>query len=321
MANPLVSIVILNWNGDGIVQECLSSVYETEYSDIEIIVVDNGSADGSRAWLRRQRKITLVENERNEGFARGTNIGFSRVRGVYAVALNNDMVVEPSWLNEPVRRLEQDARVGIVACRQMMYHDRATVDVLYHILARDLSFFPYGRAKQFSSMPGADKAGYILSASGGSAVYRKKMLDEIGGFDERFFAYSEDADLSMRAFLSGWKCLYVPEAVAYHRGSASFGRVPEKVTFYGQRNRYLLMYKYFPVSLILAHLPWILNSERRSMQQICLGQKSPGRYFSILKGILCEQKNYKFLRKSNIELFRQKRGEFLSLLEKRITLL
>jgi hypothetical protein len=318
MANPLVSIVVLNWNGDGYLQECLSSVCKTEYAGIEIIVVDNGSTDDSLAWLRRQEKIALIENSRNEGFARGNNTGFAHARGRYVVALNNDMVVEPSWLNEPVRRLEEDAGVGIVACRQMNYRDRETVDVLYHIIAKDLSFFPCGRGKRYASMPGAKNAGYVLSASGGSAVYRKKMLDEIGGYDERFFAYCEDADLSMRAFLAGWKCLFVPGAVAYHRGSASFARVPEKVSFYGQRNRYLLMYKYFPFSLILARLPWIVNSERRTMQHICLGQGSPGSYFSILRGIVSDYKKFKSERKENIELLKQKRGEFKRLLEKSI---
>lgn len=318
MSIPLVSIVILNWNGEGLIQDCLQSVYKTEYPHIEVIVVDNGTTDASLFFLRCQKKIKLVEIGRNYGFARGNNIGFAQARGTYVAALNNDMVVEPSWLNEPIKQLERSSEIGIISCRQMKYHERTIVDSLYHVVLKDLSFFPFGRGEVFAGLTGAKRTGYVLSASGGSAVYRKRMLDEIGGFDEHFFAYCEDVDLSLRAFLSGWRCLYVPEAVVFHRGSASFARVPEKVYYYGQRNRYLVLYKFFPWKMIFSRLPWILNTEQRILRQICFKQKTPALYASILNGILNGCKWYLGERKKNMKLLRSKNKQLQKLIEKKI---
>ncbi|MCX7726977.1 MAG: hypothetical protein N2053_09030, partial [Chitinispirillaceae bacterium] len=176
----------------------------------------------------------------------------------------------------------------------------------------------YGRGQNYSSFSLLDRKGYVISAPPPPAIYRREMLDRIGGFDENFFAYCEDSDLSMRAFLSGWRCLYLPSAVVYHRGSESFSKVPEKIIYYGHRNRYLLIYKYFPLSIILLHLPWIMNSEMKIINEVCIRQKSLKKYMSIIKSIFIEYKKYKNIRKKNLKLLTQRRREFLFLLKNKI---
>lgn len=306
MENPLVSIVILNWNGDGLIQECLGSLSHLEYHPVEIIIVDNGSVDASLQWLRTQRGILLLENKENLGFAKGNNIGFIRARGKYIAVLNNDVIVEPSWLNDPIRNLENDERIGIISCRQMNYYKREIIDVLYHIVAKDLSFLPFGRGQPYDALPEAKKTGFVLSASGGSAIYRKRMIENLGGFDERLFAYCEDADLSMRAYIEGWKCLYVPTAVVYHKGSASFSQVPEKVSFFGKRNRYLIMYKYFSLHRILNRLPWILNEERKDFLRSLRNKNSRKFYFSIWREVFKRIPLFYSTRRENIQKLRRR---------------
>jgi GT2 family glycosyltransferase len=305
MENPLVSIIVLNWNGDGLIQECLESLAKMEYSPVEIIVIDNGSVDSSLPYLLRQKSIELVENKENTGFAKGNNIGFSRARGKYLAVLNNDTTVDAKWLNEPVHFLEHNERIGIISCRQMSYYNHDIIDVLYHTISKDLSFYPFGRGIRINDLPEALKQGFVLSASGGSAIYRKKMINEIGGFDEQLFAYFEDADLSMRAYCNGWKCMYVPGAVVYHKGSASFSKLPAKISFYGRRNKILLRYKYFSWFLHLRYLPWIFIEEKRTFFAMMRNKNSRSLYFSIWKSVF-----------SAIRKFSQERDRYVKILNK-----
>ncbi|MCX7727371.1 MAG: glycosyltransferase, partial [Chitinispirillaceae bacterium] len=128
MKLPLVSIVIVNWNGKGIIEECLESLYNLKHPTVEIVVVDNSSTDSSLPWLRSQSNIKLIENKKNEGFAKGSNIGFSYTHGKYVISLNSDMVVESSWLEEVVDCFEYDKSIGIIASRQMRYYEKDTID-------------------------------------------------------------------------------------------------------------------------------------------------------------------------------------------------
>lgn len=310
MNNPLVTVIIVNWNGNGVIQDCLESVVSLSYKPVEILVVDNNSTDASRDFLERRNDIVLVSNPENYGFAKGNNIGFSQAKGKYIATLNNDMVVEPSWLNDPVRYLETDESVGIIGCRQMNFFNRTAIDELYHTITKGLNFYSYGRGERYAGSPEYSKPGFVISASGGSSIYRKKMLDDLGGFDERLFAYYEDVDLALRAFLAEWKCLYVPTATVYHRGSFSFKRNPEKSFFYGQRNRYVLLYKYFPMVQILRHLPWIAGNEFHILRTMCCDREKTSLYFRTTAGIIKAMRNYRDERKTNVPLFKKKMAMF-----------
>lgn len=264
MSKPLVTLLILNWNGEEVLGECIESLLKTQYSPVEILVVDNASSDKSIEIINSYPEVRLFRNPVNVGYAAGNNIGFKMARGKYIVTLNNDIAVEPDWLNDPIRCLEEDKSIGVVSCRQMNYFRRQMIDGLYQIPTRYLIFLNYGADHEYdSSDPLHSKPGFVIGANGASAVYRKKMLEEIGYFDESYFAYHEDCDLSYRAFLGKWNCLYVPTAVVYHMRSFSFkGKARSYSTFF-EKNRYRFILKNFSMPSIIAHLPFLAYLEAR----------------------------------------------------------
>ncbi|MBN1307377.1 MAG: glycosyltransferase family 2 protein [Chitinispirillaceae bacterium] len=309
--HPLVSIVILNWNGKALVQECLASLTRLHYKPVEVLVVDNHSSDGSLEFLRGVDGITLIANEKNLGYARGNNVGFRSAHGTYCAVLNNDMVVDPCWLDEPIRILEENERIGIISCRQMRLGDREKIDGLYHYLAPTLKTGLIGEGATFSDHPEYATPGYVLSANGGSMIVRKTLVERLGGFDDRLFAYSEDFDLCLRAFLHSWHCYYVPQAVVFHRGSASFGKNPGRKLFYEWRNRYFLLYKYFPVQIIMRHLYWLLWNEWRTIGHIFFKLKKPALYFSIWGAIFSGIAAFSDDRRENLGRFAAKEGDLI----------
>jgi len=262
MTNPLVSVLIVNWNGAQWLPECLDSLLQTRYQPIEIVVVDNASSDESLAILEQYPLVKVIKNTENSGFAKGNNIGFTHTNGKYVVTLNNDMTVDPDWLTDPVDYLENDPELGSIACRQMKYSNHEVIDGLYHHVLKPLLLLPVGISCIYDkSNPLFAEPGYVIGPNGGSAIYRKTALDKVGGFEERFFAYHEDADLSMRSLNHGWKCLYVPSAVVFHRGSASFKANSAVSVYYLIRNKMWLLYKHWPYKTILSVLPWIIKAE------------------------------------------------------------
>lgn len=315
---PLVSIIILNWNGKEHIGECLSSVLASNYPTFEIIVVDNASTDGSIDIIKQTEKVILIQNQCNAGFAAGNNIGFSAAKGKYVVTLNNDTTVEPDWLNEPVRRFENEEKTGLISCRQMDYYKRELINGLYHYPDEKLLF----RSKGFGEKLNHEhlKAGYVISANGASSIFRKEMLDSIGGFDERFFAYHEDCDIGMRAFLAGWNCLYVPEAVIYHKEGASFKKKNNTFNYYFHRNRFWFLYKFFPVSSLLRHSFQIFFWELRIARIKILKERIAKQYLRAIKDSFTGLPMFKSERKKNTVLFRAKEIEFNKFLNEKILL-
>ncbi len=231
---------------------------------MEIIVIDNASSDSSPELIARFKGVKLLKNSKNLGYAAGTNAGIAYARGKYVCTLNNDLIVDCSWLSNAIEYLEADEQIGIVSSRQMNYFQKDKIDGLYHILNKYLIFeaFGHGRAFETASVDMA-KPGFVIGANGASAVYRKEVLHELGGFDERFYAYHEDADICMRALYSGWRCAYVPAAITYHHESASFVRDSELFVYFFERNRWWFIYKNFPAQMILKQLLWLTLMEAR----------------------------------------------------------
>ena len=147
MENPLISLIILNWNGKECIDECLESILKTEYNNIEIIVVDNGSTDDSLERIKKHSRITLLSLKENLGYAAGNNIGFKHARGKFIATINNDVVVDPGWLKQPLELFQGDSSIGIIACRQMKYDIRDTIDCLYAYPGKALLFEPMGSGK------------------------------------------------------------------------------------------------------------------------------------------------------------------------------
>lgn len=308
---PLVSVIILNYNGASFLAECIESVRATTYQPLEIIVVDNNSSDDSLKILEGYPSVITHRNSRNFGYAEGNNIGVSLSTGKYIVILNNDVTVDPEWLSTPIEKMEQEPKTGLVCCRQMSYQQRDTIDGLYHVLQPDLTFFPFGQNRKLTSDPRFLQSGYVLGTNGASAIFRKDMFLELGGFDPRFFAYQEETDLNLRAFLHGWQCYYAADSVVYHMGSMSFNRAKPMVYYYRERNRVWLLYKNFPYLFIIRHLLLITYLEIRVARVFLFKLRRPDLYLKARWDALVQLKHYKELRKNNLKLFKHKKKALL----------
>lgn len=304
--NPLVSIIILNWNGSALLEECLDSVLKTEYKTIEIIVIDNGSKDNSLEMLKRYAKqILIFSNKKNIGYTQGNLQGFKAAHGRFLVTLNNDMTVEPSWLEEPINLLLSDSSIGAVSCRQMSYYQKDIVDSLYHYMLPDLTCQRAGFGKRLIDISNGLSPAFVLAANGGSAIYRREMIDEIGGLDPFFYAYWEELDLGMKAFLNGWKTIYAPMALCYHKGSASFNKKKAKAQFYGERNRLIFLFKYFPISIIAKQWLFLLKLEMGMAKLLLLSGMFHIFFLSRGAALFCFFKYIK-IRRGNLLLFKKR---------------
>jgi GT2 family glycosyltransferase len=240
-------VIVPNWNGGDSLKDCLDSL-QTQTLKPHIIVVDNGSDDGSVDFIKQYYPaIELIEHKANKGYAGGVNPGFKRAieLGVdYAAPFNNDAVADRRWLENLVNHLDRHAKVGIVACKLLDIEGKkidSTGECYTHW------GLPYPRGRSESEINTFDSQTELFAASGGASLYRVKMLEEIGLFDEDFFAYYEDVDLSFRAQLAGWKVGYVPAAVTYHQIGATSGKLKGFTTYQTLKNLPLLWFKNVPM--------------------------------------------------------------------------
>jgi len=251
MFQPLVSVIIANWNGREYLGECLKSLRGQTFLDFEVIVVDNGSTDGSVEYIESQFPgfARILRNAENRGFSGGNNQGIKAARGQYIALLNNDAQADQNWLQELVKAAQADPRAGMLASKIYLQGRPRIIDNVGHLIFRDGLNRGRGRLEedhgQFSEKE------EVLFPSGCAALYRREMLEEIGLFDEDFFAYGDDTDIGLKGRLAGWKCFYIPQAVVYHRYSQSSGSYSPLKAFYVERNRVWIAVKYFPLSLLL----------------------------------------------------------------------
>jgi GT2 family glycosyltransferase len=251
---PLVSIVIVNWNGKNLLGECLDSLRVQTLQDFEIIIVDNGSQDGSCAFVREQYPaVRLVSLKENRGFAGGNNAGISVAAGKYIALLNNDTKTDRHWLEELIAAAETTPSAGMWASKILSYDDPGTFDNAGLMIYRD--GLARGRGRLEKDRGQYDEQGEVLLPSGCAALYRKTVLDEVGLFDEDFFAYADDVDLGLRFRLAGWGCVYVPTAKVFHKYSSSSSAYSPLKAFLVERNRIWVLLKYYPLELILVS-PW-----------------------------------------------------------------
>jgi GT2 family glycosyltransferase len=249
-AAPLLSVIIPNWNGKKFLAECIDSLKEQTFPDFEVILVDNGSTDGSVEFVEERygNFVRIIRNSRNLGFTGGNNTGIRAAKGEFLVLLNNDTRVEPTWLEGLTEAIGRDPRVGMWASKVCSYSQRNRIEAVGELAYWDGLNRARGQYERDSGQ--YDKGEEIFFPPGCGGMFRKAVFDEIGLFDEDFFAYGDDAEIGIRARLAGWKCYYVPKAVLYHKNSGSTGQYSPFKAFYVERNRFWITIKYFPLSLL-----------------------------------------------------------------------
>jgi GT2 family glycosyltransferase len=272
------SVIIVNWNGLQYLTECLDSLAAQTFCDFEIILVDNGSQDGSIAFVQeRYPSVRLIPLSENTGFARGNNVGFEAAQGDYLVTLNNDTWVDPRWLEMLVAAADADITVGMVASRICTYSDPDCLDSIGVTVCRDGMSRAAFRNRSFSEL-GFNGVREILLPSACAALYRKKMINEVGGFDDDFFAYCEDTDLGLRGRLAGWKAVAALEAIVLHKYSGTGGVFSPFKLYQVERNHFWAALKCFPVGMLMLLPVWTFV--RYLMQaQLVLQAKGAGSQF------------------------------------------
>jgi GT2 family glycosyltransferase len=254
-ANPLISVVVVNFNGKHFLHDCFSALLCQDYTPFEIIMVDNASNDGSVEYVQQNfTKVKISIQTTNLGFAGGTNAGIREAKGTYILTLNNDTVVSPDFIKELVQQMVSNSTVGMCASKMILPNGRINSTGI--CISRSGAAWDRGMNKADHGQ--YEFGGEVFGPCAGAALYRRAMLDEIRLFDEDFFLFMEDVDLAFRARLAGWRCIYVPAArvVHMHGGSAQTGS--DLAVYYGNRNIVWNVFKNYPLKLLLTSLPWII---------------------------------------------------------------
>lgn len=249
-----VAIIILNWNGIADTLDCLNSLQKQSFKDFTAVVIDNGSTDDSRTKLaeyqsKYSKNVEVIYNPKNFGFAGGVNTGIEWALNEdyeYVALFNNDATADKDWLKYLVDNIQSD-EIGI-STGLLLHGDGKTIDSTGDWYTTWGLPFPRNRNDKTNKAP---NSGLVFSASGGASLYKTAMLREIGLFDENFFAYYEDTDISFRAQLAGWKVAYTNKAIAYHKQGATSKKIPGFAVYQTFKNLPLLFIKNVPRELLL----------------------------------------------------------------------
>jgi GT2 family glycosyltransferase len=258
--DPVISVVVVTWNRRELLQACLASLARQGHPRFEVVVVDNGSEDGSADMVRELIRsypvpLRLIANSSNRGFCAANNQGFAASQAELVALLNNDAEADPGWLEalEAAIRLYDD--VGMAASKILVWENprqpgSERIDKCGHLIYPDGQ--NRGRGSGQLDRGQFDRVEEVLWPDGCAAMYRRAMLEDVGGFDEEFFAYADDAELGLRGRIAGWRCFYAPGAVVRHHRGATLGIGSARRLTLIERNRVLLVVKLFPWNLLWA---------------------------------------------------------------------
>lgn len=261
----MISIIIPNYNGKEFLGPCLAALSKQTYTDFEIIVVDNGSTDRSVDFLKQNYpQVKLISLPENMGFSYAVNRGIEQSKGKYIALLNNDTKTDKRWLAEVVRVLEDNKEAGFCASK-IFFMDRPNL-----INSAGDLYQRNGRARNIglgeTDTEQFNNSTVVFGACAAAAIYRRELFENIGLFDEDYFVSYEDVDISFRAQLGGYKCLYVPNAIVYHHGGGTTGK--KKTPFgdyYSSKNLVNTLVKDMPVLLLFKYSPFIIWYQIRTL--------------------------------------------------------
>lgn len=275
---PLVSVIILNYNGLKFAEQCLRSVLESDYPNFEIIVADNGSSDGSYEFLCQAfgtiHNVRIVRNSRNLGFAEGNNVGYRNSSGDIVVFLNIDTKVRSDWLGPLVWSMVSDDKVGGAQCKLLKMNCAQGVDSMGGVL--DSLGYVYPSRCEYHGEPSE-----IFYAEGAAMAFKRKVIQEVAfdskPFDQKNFLYYEDSDLSWRMRLRGYKIIIVPSSVVYHyRGGAGARDLGDMRTYYFTRNHFLTLVKNYDLRNLAFKLLILLVIELTHSATLLIGEPKMG---------------------------------------------
>jgi GT2 family glycosyltransferase len=250
MSEPLLSIIIPHYNGVHHLAACFKALRQQTYPHLEIILVDNGSADDSLDFTRRHfPEVKIIALGQNLGLTGAMNRGITQAGGQVIVALNNDTEVAPGWAQALVETLAAYPEAGIVACKMLLYQERDKIHSAGDGFTTD--GIPINRGVWQKDEGQFDGDRYIFGGCAGAVAYRRQMLADIGLFDEDLFMYIEDVDLNWRAQLAGYRAVFAPQAVVYHQLSATGGGAI--ASYYTGRNTIFVLAKDVPGFLFRRH--------------------------------------------------------------------
>jgi GT2 family glycosyltransferase len=258
---PKVTLIVVNYNGRNFIKDCLNSLERQTFRDFEMILVDNASSDGSLVEIKRVVEASslvscakVISLHNNAGFAGGNLEGLKQAGGSYIALLNNDAEPNREWLGELVKAMDIDPKVGICASK-IIVHASDVIDSA----GDGFSFLLRGfKRREGETAFLYERKEYVFGACAGAALYRRKMIDEIGFLDEDFFLIHEDTDLNLRAQLHGWKVMYVPTAIVCHKVRSSIGPMSDIAIYYTLRNSELVRFKNVPFGVFIRCFPEFL---------------------------------------------------------------
>lgn len=259
-ALPLVSVIVINWNGKRYLPTCLEALRAQTYPRLEVLVADNASTDGSQALVQAQYPwVRLVALPENRGFTGGNNAGIAASTGAIVILLNNDTEVAPDWVAEVAAAFERHPEAGLVASKMLLFDRRDTFHTAGDLYRVD--GLPGNRGVWQQDKGQYDREEYVFGACGGSLAVRRTVLDTIGALDDDFFFSAEDVDFAWRAQLAGFRCVYAPRAVVYHQLAATGGDIT--ASYYNGRNFIYVLAKDYPADLFRRHWRAVIGRQLR----------------------------------------------------------
>jgi len=262
-----VSIIVVNWNGESFLKDCLGALSKQTYLNYEIILADNGSSDRSVCLTKENfPQVKIVTLNENKGFTGGNAAGLEVAQGHYVALVNNDARADKTWLENLLQPMLRDRSIGICASK-LIFENSPILNSAGDGITTAAVGFNRGLGKDLGLFNRAD---LVFSACGAAVLYRRQMLDDIGFLDEDFFLYDEDTDLSFRAQLAGWKCAYVPTALVHHRSNATSVRLSDTHVYYHARNLEFVWIKNMPGRLMWRFAHHKLIQEIGAFCYLCL---------------------------------------------------
>jgi GT2 family glycosyltransferase len=250
LSPPSVTVVIPTLAADAALTECLRSLECQSIQDFEVVVVDNSGQGSAHALLPPASSVRVIENCSNVGFGAAINLGIESSQSEFVATLNDDAVAHAGWIEALLRAAADRPDAGMYAS-QVRLQDTDRLDSTGMLIAGDASSKQRGHGEPSSDY---SRSGEALFPSGSAALFRRTMLNQIGGFDADFFLYCEDTDVGLRGIWAGWKCLYVADAVVEHRYSHSAGRASALKAYFVERNRLFVAVKNFPFLMLVKAL-------------------------------------------------------------------